>query len=353
MKVEVSKDIADRLKAEGIESLTEIQEMAIPAIREGRDVVIKSETGSGKTFAFLIPVAEMLRNSTEKANLCLILAPTRELAKQIFREFKKISKDYAAIVYGGVPMDRQIDQLSRSRIVIGTPGRILDLMSRGYIDLSSVKMVVLDEFDKMLEMGFKEDVDKILNQTSNPQRIYVSATIKHEVESAIGSARRVESSMHNVKENLKHYYVDCGERGKLRKMISYLQKSREKVLIFTSTKSASRFIAEKLRQRGMKAESINGDMPQKARERTLERYRSGDISIIVATDVVARGIHVEDIDTVINYDAPRDVELYIHRSGRTARQGRKGKCITFIESRDYRSFQRIAERFREMERLKL
>ena len=340
----LSAEMKGKLEGIGISELSEIQKKAIPAIREGKDVVIKSETGSGKTFAFLIPASEV-----EGKNSVLVLAPTRELAKQIFHELKKISGKYAAIVYGGVPMDRQIDQLRKSEIVIGTPGRILDLIKRGHLDLSGLKMSILDEFDRMLEMGFREDVEEILSHAPAHQRIFVSATIKDEVRHLVRGATIVSVERGSmIPDSLEQYYVDSGSRGKMKDFLDYVKKARGKLLVFTSTKRMSRKLAEILQRRGIRAEAINGDMSQKAREHALERFQSGRIRVLVATDVAARGIHVEDIDEVLNFDCPSDVETYIHRIGRTARQGRKGRAVTFIESRDYRAFQRIMDRFRSM-----
>ena len=332
-----------RLEGIGISRLSEIQEKAIPAIKNGGDVVIKSETGSGKTFAFLIPVAEMEGGK----NSALILAPTRELAKQIFSELKKISSKYAAIVYGGVPMDSQIRQLEKSEVVIGTPGRILDLINRGYLDLSNLKISILDEFDRMLEMGFREDVEEILSHAPEHQRVFVSATIKEEVRHLIEGAEVVSVERGSmIPDTLEQYYVDAGSRGKMGKFLDFVRSQKGKVLVFTSTKRMSSKLADIIKRKGMKAEAINGDMSQKAREHVLEMFKQGRIKVLVATDVASRGIHVNDIDVVANFDCPSDVESYIHRIGRTARQGRKGIAITFIESRDYRSFQRIMDRFR-------
>ncbi len=340
-------EVRQKLEEIGISELSEIQKKAIPEILSGSDVVIKSETGSGKTFAFLIPVEDMAGSR----NSALILVPTRELAKQIFREFKKISRKYAAIVYGGVPMDSQIEQLRKSTVVIGTPGRVLDMIRRGHLRLDNLRISVLDEFDRMLDMGFREDVEEILSHAPEHQRVFVSATIKEEVRHLISGARIVSVEKGGmIPETLEQSYVDSGSRGKLRDFLYYARRSHGKLLVFTSTRRMSRKLAEILQSRGIRAEAINGDMSQKAREFALRKFKEGKVRILVATDVAARGIHVDDIDEVINFDCPSDVETYIHRIGRTARRGRKGKAVTFIESRDYRNFQRIVNRFPELRR---
>lgn len=337
-----SESISSKLKALGISDATKIQEMSIPEIEKGKDVIIKSETGSGKTFAFLIPIVEKL----DRKNQALVLAPTRELAKQIFGEFKKISDKYAAIVYGGVPMDKQIKQLEKSYIVIGTPGRILDMIGRGYLDLSNTSIFILDEFDKMLEMGFRDDVKRIESYLGDHQKIYASATLKQEVLREIGkNVVRIETKTRTIPKHLEQFYVDAGERGKLRKMINFIKKERGKTLIFCATKSSTRFIADRLRRMGIRAEYINGDLPQKKRESVMDDFENGRTNVLIATDVASRGIHIDDIDLVINYDCPKDVETYIHRIGRTARQGKKGRAVTFIETKDYRNFQNIVNKF--------
>ncbi len=343
----VSQEISERLEKLGISSATDIQKLSIPEIRKGHDIIIKSETGSGKTFAFLIPIVEKL----EHKNQVLVLAPTRELAKQIFGEFKKISDKYAAIVYGGVPMDKQIKQLEKSYIVIGTPGRILDMIHRGHLNLSKTSILVLDEFDKMLEMGFKDDVKRIMSYLGKHQKIYVSATLKHEVLKEVGNIARVETKTKTIPSSLKQFYIDSGQRGKLHDLVKFLRKEKGKILIFCATKAATRYVSNRLRNEGMNAMYINGDLPQKKREEALDMFAKGKVSVLVATDVASRGIHVDDIDIVINYDCPKDVETYIHRIGRTARQGREGRAVTFIETKDYRSFQNIVNKF-EVSKLK-
>ncbi len=352
MKIEklANESITAKLKKLGITDATKIQEMSIPEIAKGHDIIIKSETGSGKTFAFLIPIIEKL----EHKNQVLVLAPTRELAKQIFGEFKKISDKYAAIVYGGVSMDKQIKQLEKSYIVIGTPGRILDMINRGYLDLSKTSIFILDEFDKMLEMGFKDDVKRIESYIGPHQKIYASATLKHEVLKEIGKdVVRIETKTKTIPKSLKQYYVDAGARGKLKKMVDFIKGKKEKILIFCATKSATRYITDRLKRIRMNADYINGDLPQKKREKILDDFTRGKIQIMVATDVASRGIHVNDIGIVINYDCPNDVETYVHRIGRTARQGREGTAVTFIETKDYRNFQNIVNKFSDIEKIDL
>ncbi len=346
--IHIDDDIKRKLKDIGISKFTDIQNLSIPEIREGKDVIIKSETGSGKTFAFLIPIIEKL----EKKNQCLILAPTRELAKQIFREFKKISSKYAAIVYGGVPMNKQIKQLQKSQIVIGTPGRIMDMMRRGYLNLSHTNIFVLDEFDKMLEMGFRDDVKTIMKELGNHQKIYVSATFNSEIERIVGrNVKKIESKVKKTSECLKQYYVDTKPREKMKDFLDFIRNQDGKILVFCATKSSTRYISQKLHNRRINSFYINGDMTQKKREETLERFTNGKLRILVATDVASRGIQVDDIDMVVNYDCPNDVETYIHRIGRTARQGRNGAAVTFIEMRDYKIFQSIVKRFSDIEKL--
>ena len=243
-------------------------------------------------------------------------------------------------------MDKQIKQLEKSYIVIGTPGRILDMIGRGYLDLSNTSIFILDEFDKMLEMGFRDDVKRIESYLGDHQKIYASATLKQEVLREIGkNVVRIETKTRTIPKHLEQFYVDTGERGKLRKMINFIKKERGKTLIFCATKSSTRFIADRLRRMGIRAEYINGDLPQKKRESVMDDFENGRTSVLIATDVASRGIHIDDIDIVINYDCPKDVETYIHRIGRTARQGKKGRAVTFIETKDYRNFQNIVNKF--------
>ena len=328
----------------GFTDATEIQAQSIPIIREGRDMIGRSQTGTGKTLAFGIPAVESVDAGSRKVQV-LVLCPTRELAMQACAELRKLSRYRPGVrpeeVYGGVSMQRQIYALqSGANVVVGTPGRIMDHMRRGTLKLDSVQLVVLDEADEMLSMGFKEDIETILKETPDErQTVLFSATMPPEI------LRLTQDFQHNpamVEIDKKHPSV------KAIRQISYNVPALRKMdalnlilryhdprlaIIFCNTKKGVDELTAYLNSHGFSAEALHGDMKQPQRTQVLSGFKSARTNLLVATDVAARGIDVENIDFVINFDIPQDPEYYIHRIGRTGRAGKSGAAITLCCSR--------------------
>ncbi len=336
----------ETIKKEGFENPTQIQEISIPVILEGRDVIAGSKTGSGKTLAFTSAIVNKVQKG--QGIQALVMAPTRELAEQVSQEIDKFSKDLTITsVYGGVSINPQIHQLQSTDIVVGTPGRILDHLSRGTLDLSKVKIVVLDEADRMFDMGFIEDVDKILNQCNKDrQTLLYSATIssdiynlaKHHMKNPekISVANRVDPS------KLRQVYYQVPHNLKFSLLVHLLkQEITGLVMVFCNTRRATDYVAKNLKSQGVNAIAIHGGKTQAKRNKTMETFHDGKKEVLVCTDVAARGLHVEDVSHVYNYDVPREAKQYIHRIGRTARAGSKGMAITLLSERDYENFDRV------------
>lgn len=336
----------------GYEEATPIQAKTVPALLEGRDVVGIAQTGTGKTAAFALPVLAVL-DYKNRAPQVLVLCPTRELSMQVadaFRSYAKGSPGCRVVTLcGGNDMRQQLKSLKEGvHIVVATPGRLLDHLKRGSADFSQIKTVVLDEADEMLRMGFIDDVDQILAQTPKGRRVALfSATmpprireiasehLDNPVEIAITSGATT-----NV--NIEQYYWLVKGTNKLDALARFLGvENTQGVIVFVRTRESTSAIAEQLRQRGFNAAPLNGDIDQKTRIKTVEQLKSGRIDIIVATDVAARGLDVERITHVINYDIPFDRESYVHRIGRTGRAGREGKAILFVAPRERRMLSNI------------
>ncbi len=329
----------------GFETSTEIQTKAIPLIREGVDVIGKSQTGTGKTMAFSIPAVEIIDTKETKPTVqVLVLCPTRELAQQACEEIKKLTKFIpginAAEVYGGASMERQIMKLKRANIVVGTPGRIMDHLERRTLKLGNLKMVVLDEADEMLNMGFKEDVESILKNTPEAkQTVLFSATMPPAIMALTKQFQRqphlVEVSKKQVTlDNITQKYVDVAMGRKmdaLHLMMRYYAPAL--TMVFCNTKAMVDDIAQFLKDNGFAAEGLHGDMKQAVRTKVLDDFKKGRTSILIATDVAARGIDVNNIEYVINYDVPQNNEYYVHRIGRTGRAGKTGTAITICSGK--------------------
>ncbi|GER21539.1 ATP-dependent RNA helicase DeaD [Zafaria cholistanensis] len=335
----------------GYEKPSPIQAATIPLLLEGRDVVGVAQTGTGKTAAFAIPALSRLAeladlNGPANTPQVLVLAPTRELALQVaeaFNSYAKYLDNFSVLpVYGGSAYGPQLAGLRRgAQVVVGTPGRVIDHINKGSMDLSDLQYVVLDEADEMLRMGFAEEVDKILEATPEDKQVVLfSATMP-------SSIRRISKQyLRNPQEvtvksqtttgtNIRQRYVQVMGPHKLDAMTRILEAEEfDGVIAFVRTKMATEDLADKLKARGYTAAAINGDIPQQQRERTVENLREGKIDILVATDVAARGLDVERISHVINYDIPNDTESYVHRIGRTGRAGRKGDAILFMTPRE-------------------
>ena len=347
---ELERAVADL----GFEEPTQIQSLAIPVLRSGRDVIGQAHTGTGKTAAYGIPLLEGI-DPRRRSVQALVLCPTRELAIQVSEELARLAKYRRGMtilpVYGGQSMDRQLSALARGvQVVIATPGRLLDHLRRGSISLDGVRCVVLDEGDVMLDMGFIEDIGAILARTPRSrQTVLFSATVPQAILDLSRRYMRDPEIIRVVHERLtvpgieqRSYQVR--EQEKLDVLADLFEKYDPKLsLVFCNTKRRTDMLARRLRARGYPAEKLNGDMSQNQRERVMARFRRGEIGILVATDVAARGIDVEGVDAVFNYDVPNDPEYYVHRIGRTARAGRGGRSFTLVTGAD-------AEKVRDIQR---
>ena len=343
------------VEAIGYESATEIQEKAIPLIKTGVDIIGKSQTGTGKTMAFAIPMVEMIETDEAKRTVqALILCPTRELAMQVADEIKKVTQFTegvkTAVVYGGSPMDRQILALKKANVVIGTPGRVMDHLRRKTLKLTNLKAIILDEADEMLSMGFKEDIQTILQDApSERQTILFSATMPPAIMQITKEFQNdpvtIEVARKQMVANITQKYVDVpmGRKMDVLKLFLHMY-SNDLTMIFCNTKKMVDEIEETLNKSGFKALGLHGDMKQEQRTKVMNSYKGGSAKILVATDVAARGIDVDDINYVINYDIPQNSEYYVHRIGRTGRAGKTGTAITILSGRrqqfDLRDLQR-------------
>ncbi|WP_198002021.1 DEAD/DEAH box helicase [Archaeoglobus veneficus] len=340
------------LEMHGIEEPTEIQTKAIPLVEKGFDVVAQSETGSGKTLAFAIPIIEAAE--TGKGIQALVLTPTRELANQIENEFRRFSRHKGlriANIHGGVPIEPQIRDLRRADVVVGTPGRLLDHVRRKTVDFSRVEYFVIDEADRMLDMGFIDDVKAIMRCTPKTrQSLLFSATIPPEVR-ALASRYMKNPKTIRTKELvdpklLNQYYYDVDDSEKFSMLVHLLRKENpKKALVFTNMRKTSDIVAKNLFMHGFKASVLHGGLTQSKRDRMMERFRKGEIRVLVATDVASRGLDVKGVTHVFNYDVPSKAEDYIHRIGRTARAGKNGKAVTILGRKDHGSFRRIMVKY--------
>lgn len=346
--IKISPEIIATLLKSGIAKPTKIQQETIPALLEGHDVRAQSETGSGKTLAFAIPMIEKFEKGQGVQGL--ILAPTRELAKQITDEFKKFmghKRLFVTSVYGGASISAQVKDIQKTDIVVGTPGRILDLIERNALKLGNVKMVVLDEADRMLDMGFVRDIERILKELPKArQTTLFSATypteIKRLADRYLNNPKKVMVEATIQKGKLSQFYYDVMQKDKFSLLMHLLKKEdNELCLVFCKTKRMTEVVARNLHDHGIKAMPLNGDMTQAKRERVVEDFKSGRVNVVVATDVAARGLHIDAISHVYNYDMPNDAETYTHRVGRTARAGSDGVAISIVCDYDYDVFGRV------------
>lgn len=328
----------------GYESPSPIQAATIPAILNGSDVVGLAQTGTGKTAAFAVPVLSKI-DPTSRNTQCLVLAPTRELALQVAEAFGKYGAHLnvnVLAIYGGSSYTPQLAGLKRgAQVVVGTPGRVIDHLSKGSLDLSHLDYLVLDEADEMLQMGFAEDVERILADTPEYKQVALfSATMPPAIKKI--TARYLHDPVEvtikakaQTAENITQRYIQVAGPRKMDAITRLLEvEPFEAMIVFVRTKQATEEVAEKLRARGFSAAAINGDIPQAVRERTINGLKDGSIDILIATDVAARGLDVERISHVLNYDIPHDPESYVHRIGRTGRAGRSGTALLFVTPRE-------------------
>ena len=338
----LSEAIMKAIGKKGYVQATPVQAGAIPYFMEWKDVIAKAPTGTGKTFAFGIPMVEHIDPACEDVQ-ALVLAPTRELAVQIQEELRDLCEFKEGVrtvcLYGGAPIDKQINTLKkRPQIVVATPGRLMDHMKRRTVRLDKVQTVVLDEADRMLDMGFVRDVTRILDQLKHRKNMGMfSATISREVMDISWVYQRdpIEITVRPVEESkpdITQYRIDLdGREQKLDTIVALITHGEyERAIAFCNTKNMTDRLAGLLKMRGISCEAIHGDIQQRIRERTLEKFKKGELRVLVATDVAARGLDIDDVDAVFNYDVPDELENYTHRIGRTGRAKRHGVAYTFI-----------------------
>ena len=333
------------LRGVGYESPSPIQAATIPPLLAGRDMIGQAQTGTGKTAAFALPALAKLDAAASKPQV-LVLAPTRELAIQVAEAFQKYATHIPGFhvlpIYGGQSYQPQLSALKRGvHVVVGTPGRVIDHLERGSLDLSALRMLVLDEADEMLRMGFIDDVEAVLKKTPETRQVALfSATMPAQIKRIAQTYLKdpVEiaiKSLTSTAENIRQRFWMVSGINKLDALTRIMEAEPfEAMIVFARTKLGTDELAEKLAARGFSAAAINGDVDQKMRERTIQRLKDGQIDILVATDVAARGLDVDRISHVLNYDIPYDTESYVHRIGRTGRAGRKGEAILFVAPRE-------------------
>ncbi len=348
----LSPDLLKAVEKMGYEEASPIQSEAIPVLLGGADVIGQSQTGSGKTAAFAIPAIERVDPAIRAAQV-LVLCPTRELAVQVAEEVAKLATFKRGVrelpVYGGASYDRQIRGLKDgAQIVIGTPGRVIDHIERGTLRLDDIQTIILDEADRMLDMGFRDDIETILQKApEDRQTVLFSATLPRGIQDLI---RRYTRDAVNVRiepqaltiPNIDQVYYEVDRRSKLEALCRIIDVQDVKYsIIFCATKMMCDQLCEHLIARGYVADKLHGDVTQAMRERVMKRFRERKIEFLVATDVAARGLDVDDIEVVFNYDLPQDSEDYVHRIGRTGRAGRSGRAVTFVAGREIRKLEQM------------
>ncbi len=345
----VNKSFVKGLTEMGIVNPTEIQELVIPMLLNFEtDLVGQAQTGTGKTAAFGLPLLQKIDPSKDYIQ-GLILCPTRELgqqiAKQLFKFTKYSEKIFTEAVFGGQYIDIQIKNLQRpTHIVVATPGRLIDLVNRKALDLTHVHTVVMDEADEMLSMGFKKELDEILNFMSEVQSKWLfSATMPEGIKQIVNThlspdAKRIETSGDVVNKNIEHQYVVCDDADKLNILLQFLKSEhKNRGLIFCKTKKATQLLAKQLEAKNISSGAIHGDLLQKERDKVMRAFKNESIRMLVATDLAARGIDVDDLSFVVHYEMPDKEEYYTHRSGRTARGGKEGVSICLVNSKELKS----------------
>ncbi len=346
----VDDEIVQRLKQRGIEIPFPIQAEAIPDALAGRDILGKAKTGSGKTLAFTIPMVQRFRTDVQGTQ-ALVLVPTRELCAQVLEDVRSISprKIRVLAVYGGTGLKSNIEQAPRAQLIVATPGRLIDLIERKAADLSKVHMLVFDEADRMADMGFLPQVSTILRHVPRErQTMLFSATLDHQIMGLISQTQdplRFEiTDRQPTVEGLEHHLFEVHQMDRTDVLVSLLRGPHGLTLVFTRTKRGCARLAQALNDAGVKAEAIHGDRTQSDRERSLKRFETGDVDVLVATDVAARGLDIEGVTLVVNYDPPEDHKAYVHRVGRTARAGKTGVAVTFATWEQRTDVERMAKR---------
>lgn len=348
----LSKEVMKAIDDMGFEEPSSIQAEVIPILLEGYDAIGQAQTGTGKTLAFGAPILSKIEKKQGKIN-SIILTPTRELAIQVNDELNRIGK-YTRVkllpVYGGQPIERQISAIKRGvDIIVGTPGRVLDLIRRNIMDLSDIKFLVLDEADEMLNMGFIDDIEEIIkNCSSDRQTMLFSATMPNEIRRLAQRYMKKDAKHVTIAKStltvstVKQYYYEIKQKDRFESFCRILDADEPTAaIIFCKTKKGVDELVEAMQARGYNVEGMHGDMSQNQRLNTLRKFKEGSIEFLVATDVAARGIDVENVSHVINYELPQDIESYVHRIGRTGRANREGIAYTLVTAREYRTLKQI------------
>ena len=346
----IHENVKKSLEEIGFLEMTDVQAKSIPAVLEGKDLIAQSITGSGKTAAFGVPIVEKVQRG--KGLQSAIIGPTRELVNQVSAEMQKFSRHKRlgiATVFGGVSLEPQVQKLRHADIVVGTPGRMLDHMQRGTLRLNGIKILVLDEADRMLDMGFIDDIRKIISQTpANRQTLLFSATMPDEIVDIAHRFMRHPVKIMGEKQVshhlLKHCYYDILQEEKL-SLLEYLIKKEKPhlAIVFCGTRHITDFVARELERAGLEARAIHGGMGQDSRMRVLEGFHRGKPHILVATDVAARGLDIKNVSHIFNYDIPKTAEEYTHRIGRTARFGKTGETMSLLSKQDHEHFRKIVQ----------
>ncbi len=348
-ELNINKKLIDKTHEQGFEELTLIQEKCLPEIIDGKDVVGQAETGSGKTLAFCLPILDGIIPG--EGLQTVVLTPTRELCLQVtdvFKDFGKILGIKTTSVYGGVGIELQIKKIRTSEIVVGTPGRMLDHLGRKTIDFRNVRFLVIDETDKMLEMGFIDDVEKIIHHVPKKrQTLMFSATIMRSIHRLMNKHLRnpvvIKTKSQVDKSKLHQTYYDIYQQNNKFSLLVHLLKNDTSglAIVFCATRRESDVVARNLRKHGIHASAIHGGMTQSQRTRSLDALKNEETDVLVATDVAARGLDIKNVSHIYNYDVPKTSIEYIHRIGRTARAGENGAAITLLTAPDHDNFRRV------------
>ena len=347
----VSAPIADALAARDIHTPFKIQTLVLPDALAGHDVLAKSPTGSGKTLAFAVPIAERLEAKDARPS-AIVLVPTRELAAQVTEQLEVVAGPRGlavAAVYGGMPIKAQAKRAKTAHVLVATPGRLQDLIERRLVSLDGVRILILDEADRMLDMGFKPQVDRIVRrQPENRQTMFFSATLDGEAgelaRAYTNSPSRFEADLSpDDPGDIEHRFVSVTSDSKVETLIEHIA-STPSTLVFVRTKRGADRLVQKLARRGVRAAAMHGDMSQKARQRALSEFERGQVATLIATDVAARGLDLDDVTHVINFDPPDEDKGYVHRTGRTGRAGRSGTATTLVLPEQQAETSRVAHR---------
>lgn len=350
----ISDEIKNAIGDMGFNTLTPIQKMAIPDILKGLDVTAQAQTGSGKTLAFAIPILENIFID-DKSPQAIVLCPTRELCLQVAGEIEKagskIKKLKVLAVYGGQPIGKQTRVLKKGvHVIVGTPGRVIDHVERGNLDLTGIERVVLDEADEMLDMGFRDDIERILDEARyRKQTLMFSATIPKEIKDIAKNYQdnpkfmKVANKKRNIPK-ITQIAFRTNHKYKFDDLVKIIEVYNIKsALIFSNTKKGVDFIFKNLKKHDYSSEALHGDMTQKVRDKVMNKFRNGNVRFLVATDVAARGLDISNLDYVINYDVPQNYDAYVHRIGRTARAGNSGYAFTLVSKEDNNNFKNISK----------